>query len=114
MRRGGGDTTLLHEIGRGGEAGRGIPKWRQPSSWVRGDDVTGEGGFQNLKMALRAFRIGATYCLFKVLLIRVDICLRYFGLSSPPRNLCTRAGIGAQARPQPIRGNSNRVFDYDF
>ena len=101
-----------------------------------GADVTGEGeDFQNFKMALRAFRIGATYCMFKVLWVRVGIwarlgkfsrffihfvlappvgCLRYFGHASPPRNLRTRAAIGAQARPQPIRGNSNRVFDYDF
>ena len=41
-------------------------------------------------------------------------CLRYFGHASSPRNLRTRAGIGAQARSRPIRGNSNRVFDDDL
>ena len=101
-----------------------------------GADVTGEGeDFQNFKMALRAFRIGATYWMFKVLWVRVGIwarlgkfsrffihfiltppigCLRYFGHASPPRNLRTHAGIGAQARSRPIRGNSNRVFDDDL
>ena len=42
-----------------------------------GADVTGEGeDFQNFKMALRAFRIGATYCMFKVLWVRVGIWAR--------------------------------------
>ena len=154
-----------------------------------GADVTGEGeDFQNFKMALRAFRIGATYWMFKVLWVRVGIWarlgkfsrftyfLRYFGSASvfgpalvnfpgfsfdatywmfevlsarvdiwarigkfsrlffhtfrigvtcwmfkvlrarvvARAYLRTRAGIGAQARSRPIRGNSNRVFDDDL
>ena len=68
---------------------------------AEGADVTGEGvDFQNLKMASCAFRIGATYWMFKVHWVRVGIwtrlgkfsrffihfvlappigCLRYFG-----------------------------------
>lgn len=38
-------------------------------------------------------------------------CLRYFRSVSPPRNLCTRAGIGSQARSRLIRGNLNYIFD---
>ena len=116
VRRGGGYRALFGEgegVGRRGaiefvgegvtSQGRGIPKWRRPSSWMRGmtsqgkedlknfkmapraqlefvgeeADVTGEGeDFQNLKMALRAFRIGATYWMFEVLWVRVGIWAR--------------------------------------
>ena len=42
-----------------------------------GADVTGEGeDFQNFKMALRAFHIDATYWMFKVLWVRVGIWAR--------------------------------------
>ena len=101
--------------------------------WVRVGIWARLGKFSRF---FHTFRIGATYWMFKVLWARVDIwarigkfsrfffihfvlaspvgCLRYFGHASPPRNLRTRAGIGAQARSRPIRGNSNRVFDDDL
>ena len=66
--RGGGTVFVDEGVGRGGvpsslvrgmtSQGRGIPKWRRPSSWMRGDDVTGEGGFENFQNgAARAARV---------------------------------------------------------
>ena len=84
-----------------------ISKWRlarMSSSWTRGLTSQGRGTIFKFSKWRRAHFV----------LTPPGRCLRYFGRASPPRNLRTRAGIVAQARPRPIRENSNRVFDDDF